>query len=283
MHLFFLCSFSKAAWYCFPWFIKTGIFAQHNSLVPHMIQGLLDSQHPQISVTSLYMFLWCIWKARNDSVFCRKTFNPSQIYAAAMAIMQGTKLEFAASPQFCRDTGSTNPQVYTEHHVRQQDHVSHQVMPAPGSTITNITSFTGPVVFSDAAWTIGSDGQPTPARLGLLQLQRATFLTDSATLAKAAAAQCLILAPGHWTIRLQLARMAASLAFDSSRIYHIPRSYNFRAHHKAKLALKLQNRNFSYRCLTSGNDTCLNALTKQGFNFRQSPVMECTFVHVRCC
>jgi len=75
-----------------------------------------------------------------------------------MAIMQGTKLEFAASPQFCRDTSSTNPQVYTEHHVRQQDHVSHQVMSALGSTITNITIFTGPIVFLDAAWTIGSDG-----------------------------------------------------------------------------------------------------------------------------
>lgn len=46
MHLFFLCPFSKAAWYCFPWFIKTELLAQHNGTIPHMILGLLSSQHP---------------------------------------------------------------------------------------------------------------------------------------------------------------------------------------------------------------------------------------------
>jgi hypothetical protein len=320
MHIFFLCPFSKAAWYCFPWFIKTEILANHNSLVPHMIKGLLDSQHLQISVSSLYTFLWCIWKARNDSVFCRKACNPSQVYAAAAAIMQGTKIEFAASSQVRSVTGSDNPQEHADHSVRLQDHGSHQMMPSPGSTITNIANFTGPVIFPDAAWTSGSDGQPTPAGLGifiqmrserrcsqlcisavsppvtsailaeafslmlatqvagLLQLNEVTFLTDSATLAKAAAAHSLMLAPGHWTIRPQLAHMAASPAFDSSRIYHISRNYNFRAHHQAKLALKLQNRTFSFRCLASGSDTCLNSDV-----MAQSPVLQCTFVHVRCC
>jgi hypothetical protein len=306
MHIFFLCPFSKVAWYCFPWFIKTKILANHNSLVPHMIKGLLDSQHPQISVSSLYTFLWCIWKARNDSVFCRKACNPSQVYAAAAAIMQGTKIEFAASSQVRSVTGSDDPQEHADHSVRLHDHGSHLMMPSRGSTITNIANFTRPVIFSDAAWTSGSDGQPTPAGLGifiqmrserrcsqlcistvsppvtsailteafslilatqvagLLQLNEVTFLTDSAMLAKAAAAHSLILAPGYWTIRPQLAHMAASPAFDSSRIYHIPRNYNFRAHHQAKLALKLQNRTFSFRCLASGSDTCL-------------------IVHVRCC
>lgn len=46
MHLFFLCPFSKAAWYCFPLFIKTEFLAQHNGTIPHMILGLLSSQHP---------------------------------------------------------------------------------------------------------------------------------------------------------------------------------------------------------------------------------------------
>ncbi|CAM0948523.1 unnamed protein product [Alopecurus aequalis] len=112
---------------------------------------------------------------------------------------------------------------------------------------------------------------------GLLQLQQATFLMDSATLTKVAAARSPILAPGHWTIRPQLAHIAASSAFDSTRIYHIPRNKNFRAHNQAKLALKLQNRTFSFRCLASGNETCLNADVMV-----QSPVLQCTFVLVRC-
>lgn len=96
MHLFFLCPFAKAAWYSFPWFIKSDFIAQHNSSVSQMIQALLTSNHPQINVVSLYTFLWCIWKSRNDNRFCRTTRSPSQVFAAAMAIMQGTNLEVAA-------------------------------------------------------------------------------------------------------------------------------------------------------------------------------------------
>ena len=114
--------------------------------------------------------------------------------------------------------------------------------------------------------------------VGMLLLQQSTFLTELATLAKAAAPQSPILAPGHWTIMRQLAYIAASSAFASSRIYHIPRNYNFRAHHQAKLAPRLKNRTFSFKCLASGNDTCLNAHVMV-----QSPVLQCTFVHVRCC
>ena len=93
---------------------------------------------------------------------------------------------------------------------------------------------------------------------GLLQLQRATFLTDSATLAKATAAQNLHLTPGHWTIRPQLSQMTGSPAFDASRIHHIPRSDNIRAHHQAQLALRLQNRSPSFMCLVSSSERCLN-------------------------
>ena len=93
---------------------------------------------------------------------------------------------------------------------------------------------------------------------GILRLQQATFLTDNAALATAAAAQNTILTPGHWSIRPQLAHIASSSAFDASRIYHISRGYNFRAHHQAKLALKIQNSLLSFRCLQSGNSDCLN-------------------------
>jgi hypothetical protein len=113
---------------------------------------------------------------------------------------------------------------------------------------------------------------------GILQIQQATFLTDCAVLATAAAVQNMMLTPGHWTIRPQLALLASSPAFDASRIFHINRGYNFRAHHQAKLALKIQNASFSFRCLDSGANTCLNADIAV-----VSCIEQCKIVHVRCC
>uniref|UniRef100_A0A8R7K1P6 Reverse transcriptase zinc-binding domain-containing protein n=1 Tax=Triticum urartu TaxID=4572 RepID=A0A8R7K1P6_TRIUA len=59
MH-FFLCPFSKATWFCSPWFIKTEILAAVNHSIPNMIQTLLNSGQPQINLSNLYTFLWCV-------------------------------------------------------------------------------------------------------------------------------------------------------------------------------------------------------------------------------
>jgi hypothetical protein len=97
MHMLFLCPFSKAAWYCYPWFIKTELLAEHHHTIPDMIQTLLTSQHPQINSTTLYTFLWCLWKARNDTLFCRKVCRPSQVFAAANAVIKGIISENSGS------------------------------------------------------------------------------------------------------------------------------------------------------------------------------------------
>ena len=108
MHLFFLCPFAKAAWYSSPWFIKTELLAQHNHSVSNMIEALITSNHPQINITSLYTFLWCIWKFRNDTRFCRKLHTPSQVNAAAAAIMQGANLEMTNTSQTDSVTSCSN-------------------------------------------------------------------------------------------------------------------------------------------------------------------------------
>ena len=113
---------------------------------------------------------------------------------------------------------------------------------------------------------------------GALHLQHATFLTDNAMLAAAVASQSMISAPGHWSIRPQLAYIAASSWFDPSRVYHVSRGCNFRAHHQAKLALKVQNVSFSFRCLGSCTDSCLNADVTA-----LSSILQCKLVYVRCC
>jgi hypothetical protein len=60
MHMLFLCPFYKAAWYSFPWFIKSEFIAEYHPSVPEMIQDFLTSQHPQINFTMLYTFMWCL-------------------------------------------------------------------------------------------------------------------------------------------------------------------------------------------------------------------------------
>ena len=99
MHMFFLCPFAKYALFYAPWFIRTEVLARNHQSIPQMIQALLSSSHPQINISSLFAFLWCLWKTRNDSLFNRKSTNPCQVFHVANAIMQGSKLEDNVSKQ----------------------------------------------------------------------------------------------------------------------------------------------------------------------------------------
>ncbi|XBH54174.1 hypothetical protein VPH35_076535 [Triticum aestivum] len=146
MHMFFLCPFSKAAWFCSPWFIKTEILAAVNHFIPIMIQTLLNSGHPQINPSNLYTFLWCLWKSRNDALFARKFCRPSQVYAAANAIIQGTKL------------GEIPAEAHAMHCLQDQ-----LVQP----TIQNPHSFSGNTIFCDAAWEIHPAHTPKQAGIGV--------------------------------------------------------------------------------------------------------------------
>ena len=57
MHILFLCPFSKAAWFCHPWYLRTEILATLHHNVADMIQALLSLGHPQIDLTGIYTFL----------------------------------------------------------------------------------------------------------------------------------------------------------------------------------------------------------------------------------
>jgi hypothetical protein len=97
-----------------------------------MIQTLLTSHHPQISISSLYTFLWCIWKARNDARFCKKLNTPSQVHAAAMAIMQGSNMESKVSSQIGDTARSSNSRVLQHASMQgqqRQGHADQQIAP----------------------------------------------------------------------------------------------------------------------------------------------------------
>jgi hypothetical protein len=320
MHVLFLCPFSKAAWFCSPWFIKTEILAANHHSIPDMIQAFLNSRHPQINLTSLYNFLWCLWKARNDTLFRRKFCRPSHVFEAANAIIQATKLETATFSE--ERTLAQEAKSYEAADTATQLQVTRcqQMTSFAGTMIGDIFNISGSVIFSDAAWSPGLDGQPVLAGLGIymrilgdrpcsqvsilaisppassaiqaeafgllfafklaemLNIHQATFLTDNATLVTTAATQDLLHAPGHWAITPQLANMAATTSFSDSKVFHISKSLNFRAHHQARLAAKLQNRPLSFRCLGADGGTCLNAGV-----VATSCVSQCTLVLVKCC
>jgi hypothetical protein len=113
---------------------------------------LLTSQHPQIKVTMLYTFLWCLWKARNNSLFCRKVSWPSQIYAAANAIIKGTNLEDNNSTYL---QGNENAQ-----ELKQTPHTISHTLQA--------NSFTGNAIYCDAAWERQGGADKSRARIGVI-------------------------------------------------------------------------------------------------------------------
>jgi hypothetical protein len=233
-----------------------------------MIQALLASAHPHSDITSLYTFLWCLWKARNDAQFGRKFCKPSQVFPVANAIMQASKLE---------DLVTSQEQSLTKLQVPQQDP----------------SLLAGNVIFCDAAWKNEGSDKSSSAGIGIiiqnrgnqhynelhisalsppassplqaeafglllatmlaerLHIQEPRFYTDCSVLASAAAATSIFEDSGHWVIRPILASIRASSAFCGSRIAHTNRCFNVKAHHQAKLACKIQTRSPVVRCLSS--------------------------------
>jgi hypothetical protein len=242
-----------------------------------MIQALLSSGHPDINITSLYTFLWSLWKARNDCLFNRKHSRPAQIFAVSNAIMQGTKLE-----------GSDLP----------EDKQNLQQLNSLGPAVQTPSNLVGVTIFCDAAWNLQESAQMAQAGIGvfikmehnihckhlyisarsppassplqaeafglwlatmlaeILQIQEPQFFTDSSILASAAAATNIITAPGHWIIRPLIAAIQESSSFQPSKIAHIHRSYNVKAHHQARVATRIQTNDLSFRCLCSDSNQC---------------------------
>lgn len=143
MHLLFLYPFSKAAWFSHPWYFRSEVSAATHRSIPDMINFILSSGHHFASLENVYTFMWCLWKARNDTLFGRKVHKPSQVFAATQAILQGAKLDDQAQSSFSQICN----QQHQEHDRRpspslQDRQTGQEATDAPGTTIA--TPFSSP-------------------------------------------------------------------------------------------------------------------------------------------
>ena len=87
----------------------------------------------------------------------------------------------------------------------------------------------------------------------ILNVQDPHFFTDCSVLVSAAKSTDILSAPGPWNNMPLLAQIQNSPSFQSGKVAHISRGNNVKAHHLARLALKVQNSHVLFRCL------CLDA------------------------
>ena len=90
----------------------------------------------------------------------------------------------------------------------------------------------------------------------ILNVQDPHFFTDCSMLVSAVKETDILSAPGPWDNGPLLAQIQNSSSFQHSKVAHIYRESNVKAHHLARLALKVQNRHVLFRCLCFDAGRC---------------------------
>jgi hypothetical protein len=136
-HLFFLCTYARAAWFMHPWNLKIDQVASPSESITQTISRLLTMNHPNGTIENILTFMWCLWKARNDCLFNKKDIAPLQVHHMTNAIKQNLEL---LDPL---QVGVQEPQRRTD---------TQQEMTGPGNTISSDLRIQGSKIFSDATW-----------------------------------------------------------------------------------------------------------------------------------
>jgi hypothetical protein len=281
VHLFFTCSFARAAWFHRPWFIRSDIFVQNVNSMAQIVQNLMTLNHPCMDLKNIFTFLWCLWKARNEELFCRKKSWPQHIAGRAQALMNDLEV--------VENQNNDKPLVPTKRTVIAQ-----------GSTVPTDFVFTGPKIYADAAWKRPKNRTVATAGLGVyvhlqdqhhhtdvfilakhrnvpsalqaeaqalhlaaqfasaMHLHRPTFFTDCSSLAGAVAAPGANDPAVIWEIRRQVIQFQNLTRPLQSSVYHVKREINGVAHscaHQAKRSLRSEP-TCSCRNSTHSNITC---------------------------
>lgn len=227
--------------------------------------------HPNATISNIFTFLWCLWKARNDALFRAKLSLPHHIWTASLATSSCEN--FQELVQDSCPQGRSNQEAVSRHPMRQGDEQLLQ-----GCTVKSNLAIAGSKVYSDASWHrahipgrgdlpatgIGvfihqqdahqerqimiqasapdahsplvteSLGLQLAARIArVLQLHKASFLTDNLALAKMAATRKINDSTIAWRCRPSISSFFQDTHPSHDTIYHIPRNINGIAHNAA--------------------------------------------------
>lgn len=85
VHMFFHCSFARLSWRVSEFNLNFQVIDNMSS-VPEILSFILATSPLTESVQKICILLWFIWKARNDSYFKKKNWEPSQVCIAAEVV-----------------------------------------------------------------------------------------------------------------------------------------------------------------------------------------------------
>ncbi|XP_047057253.1 uncharacterized protein LOC124663618 [Lolium rigidum] len=266
IHLFFTFHFTRVAWFTYPWFIRSELLVNNCNSLSQILTKFMTINHPHASLENILTFMWCLWKSRNDNLFCRKPGAPHQVFQAARAIQLNMEMQ-DPSVVFSLQIQSNA----SREHAAKQNTDTAYFFPPQGSTISTDLHISGVKIFSDASWKATSipgrygsqaigiglyiqiqsnqtkcdvmiqastEQTSTPLKAEaaallfavkvarLLKLQEVTFLKDNLSLAKAAATCSISAHQVPWELREVLASFFQASAHLQASIYHVKRDLN---------------------------------------------------------
>jgi hypothetical protein len=75
-----------------PWCLRIDQIDSPSDSISQILNELLSMNHPNGSIENILIFMWCIWKSRNDCLFNKKKISRLPVHHMANDIKQNLEL-----------------------------------------------------------------------------------------------------------------------------------------------------------------------------------------------